>query len=433
MTSEASTEACNASPQGRGRQVGRTARGRRYWIAAVIVILALGPGLWYFHFRAAEEPAALWQAGEANLKAGRIDLAEAAVTRLSRLRVPTPLDRMLRGQLDIAEDRTDEAVAELMQVPDAHPMAAQARLMAGQIELRRHRARFAEHYFRKALQLDSTLVTAHRELIYILGHHLRRPELNAEFLALSRLTELTFDNVFHWCLMRTAIWEPSTALTELSLFVQNDPEDRWSRLAMADNYRRMGLIDNAETIIAPLPDSDLDAMAIRVMIAIDRHQDDKAAQLLASGPADDPGLAKLRGRIALARRDIPFALRWFKLAYAHAPDDRDALLGLVNALSMTGDDKSAAPLRELSKNFELVNSLVQRAALPNERENPKLLRDLGAACAAAGRDPEARAWYRLAIARDPLDVESQQALFQIENRDRARNASPNRDDEPRRG
>jgi len=76
---------------------------------------------------------------------------------------------------------------------------------------------------------------------------------------------------------------------------------------------------------------------------------------------------------------------------------------------------------------------VQRAALPNARENAKLLRDLGAACAVAGRDPEARAWYRLVIARDPLDVESQQALFQIENRDRARNATPNRDDEPRRG
>ncbi|MGO8902822.1 MAG: hypothetical protein ACLQU5_31430 [Isosphaeraceae bacterium] len=109
----------------------------------------------------------------------------------------------------------------------------------------------------------------------ILGFQLRRPELNAEFLALSQLTELTFDNVFHWCLMRTALWEPSTVLKELLLFVETDPEDHWSRLAIADNYRRMGLIDDAETAIAPLPDSDLDALAIRVMLAIDRHQDDR--------------------------------------------------------------------------------------------------------------------------------------------------------------
>ena len=433
MASEISTEICSASPQGAGRQFERPARGRRTWIAAVIMILAILPGLWYFGFRRSEDPDAIWQAGEADLSAGRIDLAEAAANRLSRLREPTPLDCMLRAQLDIAHGRAEEAVAGLMRVPDEHPMAAQAHLMAGQVELRRHRARFAEQYFRKALQLNPKLVQAHRELIYILGHQLRRTELNTEFLALSQLTELTFDNVFHWCLMRTALWEPSTALKELLLFVETDPEDRWSRLAIADNYRRMGLIDDAATAIAPLPDSDLDALAIRVMLAIDRHQDDKAEQLLASGPAGDPTLAKLRGRLALARRDAPSALRCFQVAYAHAPDDRDALLGLVNALTMIGDDKSAAPLRETAKNFELLNSLVQRAAIPNERENPRLLRDLGAACAAAGRDPEARGWYRLAIARDPLDIESQQALFQIDNRDRSRNPTAIRDGESPRG
>lgn len=433
MTSETSTEVCSASPQGAGRQLERPARGHRTWIAAVIMILAILPGLWYFGVRRAEDPDALWQAGEVDLSAGRIDLAEAAANRLSRLREPTPLDCMLRAQLDIAHGRAEEAVVGLMRVPDEHPMAAQAHLMAGQVELRRHRARFAEQYFRKALQLNPKLVQAHRELIYILGHQLRRTELNAEFLALSQLTELTFDNVFHWCLMRTALWEPSTALKELLLFVETDPGDHWSRLAIADNYRRMGLIDDAETAIAPLPDSDLDALAIRVMLAIDRHQDDKAEQLLASGPAGDPTLAKLRGRLALARRDAPSALRCFQVAYAHAPDDRDALLGLVNALTMIGDDKSAAPLRETAKNFELLNSLVQRAAIPNERENPRLLRDLGAACAAAGRDPEARGWYRLAIARDPLDIESQQALFQIDNRDRSRNPTAIRDGESPRG
>src|SRR5208282_6437115 len=154
MTSETSTEACNASPQGAGRQLDRPARGRRTWIAAVIMILAIVPGFWYFGFRRAEYPEAIWQAREADLSAGRIDLAEAAANRLSRLREPTPLDCMLRAQLDIAHGRAEEAVAGLMRVPDEHPVAAQAHLMAGQGELRRHRARFAEQYFRNALQLN---------------------------------------------------------------------------------------------------------------------------------------------------------------------------------------------------------------------------------------------------------------------------------------
>jgi predicted Zn-dependent protease len=329
---------------------------------------------------------------------------------------------MLRAQIDIARGRDDEAVTALTRVPDEHPMAAQCKLLAGQVELRRHRARFAEHYLRKAIHLDPRLVKAHRELIYILGFQLRRPDLNSEFLALSQLTELTFDNVFHWCLMRTANWEPSTALKELSLFIEADPADRWSRLAIADNYRRMGVIDDAETAIAPLPDSDPEVLAIRVMLAVDRHDDDKAAQLLASGPPDDYTLAKLRGRLALARRDAPTAVRYFQDARAHDPEDRDSLLGLLSALTMIGDDKSAAPLREMAKKFELINSLVQRAAAPGGRQNPRLMRELGAACAAAGRDPEARGWYRLAIARDPLDIESQQALFQIDIREQTRNA-----------
>ncbi len=420
MTTELPTQVRAANLQSLNHPLRRSPHFRWTWIAAIVGLVAVVAGGWLFKLRKVEDPDVVWREAEAYLKAERVDLAEAVANRLARLRAPTPLDNMLWAQIQIAHGRGDEAIERLMQVPDDYQAAAQARLLAGQVELRRHRARFAEHFFRKAIRLDPKLVTAHKELIYIFGFQLRRAELNGEFLALSQVTDLTFDNVFHWCLMRTALWEPSTALQELLLFVEADPEDRWSRLAIADNYRRQGLMDEADNVIAPLPDSDPDALAIRVMLAIDRHDEEKAEQLLASGPDDHPTLARMRGRLALAHRNGPGAVRWFRLAYVNAPDDRDALLGLVNALTMVGDDKTAAPLREIAKNFELVNSLVQRAAMASERGNAKLLRDLGAACAAAGRDPEARGWYRLAIARDPLDIESQRALFQIENRDRLR-------------
>ena len=96
---------------------------------------------------------------------------------------PTPLDSMLLAQISIANGRDDEALALLSQVPDDHVAAPQARLLAGQVELRRHRARFAERYLRQAIQLDPKLVQAHKEMIYILGFQLRRADLNAEFLA----------------------------------------------------------------------------------------------------------------------------------------------------------------------------------------------------------------------------------------------------------
>ena len=410
-----------ASPQaGRRTRSEASPRGRRARLGLVALALVILSALLFVGARRRDNPDAVWEIGEAELRAGRIDQAQAAVERLSRLREPTPLDWMLRAQVDIARGRADEGVAELAKVPDDHRMAAQARLLAGQVELRRHRARFAEQFLREAIRLDPSLVMAHRELISVLGYQHRRTELTAEFEALSRLTELTFENVLHWGLMRTVQWEPGTAIEELNQFVQADPQDRWARLALAENYRRMGLDEDAETAIAPLPDSDPEALAIRVLNAVDRHQDDKAEKLLNSGPVEHPALARIRGRQALARRDYVTAERILRVANADSPDNRETLFGLISALQMRGDDRAAAPLLEQAKNLELLNSLLQKASVLGARKNPSLLRELGAACAALGRDAEARAWYKLAIGQDPLDHDSQQALFRIKARLEAR-------------
>jgi len=101
----------------------------------------------------------------------------------------------------MAPKKTKLALDALARVPDDHYMAPQARLLAGQSELRRDRVRQAEEWLRAALELNPQLVQAHRELIYIYGMQLRRTELGAEFTALSKLSDLTFDNAFHWCLL----------------------------------------------------------------------------------------------------------------------------------------------------------------------------------------------------------------------------------------
>ena len=105
---------------------------------------------------------------------------------LAQLRQPTPQDWMLRAQVSLARERIDEALTALASIPDDHRLAPQARLRAGQIELRRHRARVAEQLFREAIRLDPGLAAAHRELIYILGYQLRRDDLVAEFRASAR-------------------------------------------------------------------------------------------------------------------------------------------------------------------------------------------------------------------------------------------------------
>jgi tetratricopeptide (TPR) repeat protein len=394
----------------------RDDRTRRIRLAVLGLTLAIAAlGIWAYRSirRESSSPDALWEQAQEDLHAGRFDRVERAVARLARLREPTPLDWFLSAQLAVARNHPDQAVVDLARVPDDHYMAAKARLLAGQIELRRHRFRFAEQAFCAAVVIDPTLAQPHRELIYIYGLQLRRTRLKDEFLALSGLEALTFREAFHWCLLQNDSWEPVEAASLMAECVAADPGDRWSRLAFAENDRRLGRFDEAESVLAGLPENDPEALAARVRIAFDRFDDDRAEGLLAAGRADDPILALLRGRLALARQDSATALHHFRVAYAADPDRRETLSGLIAALLRVGDVNAAAPLREIAARREKLGSLIQRAAMPGARDDPALHRQLGAACAALNRNAEARAWYELAIVRDPLDTEAQQALFRL--------------------
>ena len=404
---------------------GRRRKSIWIWIAglsSVALVLALW-GYWSLD--------AFWAQAERDFQAGRYAEAESALRRLGWLRKPTPLDLFLRAQIETRNFMTgirndaDLALADLAQIPDDFEMASQARLMAGQVELRRDRARHAEELLRAAVRLDPRLAKAHSELIFVYGMQLRRAELNAEFLALSELTQLTPDNVFHWCLLRTASWEPKEMVETLTRYISADPSDRWSRLALAENYRRMGLPTEAESTLSVLPQDDSEAIAIRAQCALELYEQSRAESLLAIGRSDDPALAPLRGRLALARHDGQSALKYFRIAYAADPDSHETIFGLLSAMTLTGEKQAAGELREAAGRLAHLNSLVQRVASPQARRDPKLQRQLGAACAALHRDPEARAWYALAIAGDPLDSEAQRALFRLRDRERAdRDAGP---------
>ena len=322
---------------------------------------------------------------------------------------------MTAGRFDLAE----RTLTDLARVPAHHVKAAEARLLAGRIQLRRDRVRLAEASLLAALELDPKLVQAHRELIFIYGMQLRRSELSARFLALSALAPLSSDNLFHWCLLRTGSWEPREAVDTLGRYISADPLDRPSRLALAENERRMGQNDSAESVLAPLPRDDPQAIAIRAQIAIDRQEPELAARLLAHVKSDDPALARLRGKLALAKRDALGAVRHFRTAFQFDPDDRETVFGLVCALELAGNSEAAAPFRELAQKLDRLSALVHRAAAPRALKEPALLRDLGAACAALGRTALARGWYEQAIALDPTDSESQKAIHRLREKELA--------------
>jgi Flp pilus assembly protein TadD len=211
-------------------------------------------------------------------------------------------------------------------------------------------------------------------------------------------------------------WEAAEIVETLKKCLEADPNDRWARIGMAEGLRDLGRFDEADAALAPLPESDPVARAGRVRIALDRGDAQTANSLLEAGPTNDVELALLRGRFALARGDGPEAVRQFRIAHDLNPNLREAVLGLGQALKNTGDLAGAAPFTEEARKHERLGSLVQKAAAEKNRDDPALIRDLGAACADLGRLPEARAWYSLAVNRDPLDTKAQAGLAQVDAR-----------------
>jgi tetratricopeptide (TPR) repeat protein len=385
----------------------------RFAIAVAIAVPAVIAAGFVWRAIARPDPDQLWRQAEESLSANRITAAERALGRLSSLRSPTAADWMLRAQVANAQGRDEQALEAIRKIPDDHPLAAQARYMAGRIERAHHRVRLAEIQYRAAVELDPRLIAAHRELIYIFGMQLRRRELDAEFKALQRLTQLTHHDLFTWGLTHFTIWGPDSA-ADLEAFVTADPVDRHSRLALATMlFERPGMESRVERILEPLPANDPEAAAVRIEMRLNQGRTDEALTLLKDTSGTDPHLSRLHGRVAQLRGDLPAAIRFFHGALSEAPFDRVSLSELGKALLLKGDKAAAKEYLDRVKRLDDVYKLINRISKPDQESQTPDLLELGKACQAAGLLDEARGWYTLAISRNPLDAEAQQALARL--------------------
>ncbi len=349
------------------------------------------------------------------MKAGRYAQADVACKQLAQLRPPDAIDRFLHAEVKIGLNQLDAASRDLALIPDEHPLAPLARLRTGQIEMRQGRPRLAEVAFLASLQLLPRGVQPRKELVYIYNIQHRQIELDAQLACLLDLDALEFQTILHWTKTRHTVWNPAGDLAALEKFVAADPADRWSRIALVEALRRLDRLDPAEAVLAVMPAADPEARAERVHLLMARGDFGSAEALLAEGPLDHAELARLRGQLALRRRDGPAAVRHFRIAYRAEPLDHMTLLSLGTALRMVGQAEEARPYLEAARRHEDVWALVARAATAEGERDPQLPQKLGMACVAIGRAQEARAWLKLAIERDPLDALSQQTLFDLEH------------------
>jgi tetratricopeptide (TPR) repeat protein len=344
---------------------------------------------------------------------GRLERCEVGLAWLSKHDRLTPQDLVALARVARARGRLDEALEALGAVPDGSDLAAAARFQAGRIEMSLSRMHAAEAALKAALAIDPRLAPARLELIRIYARQQRLADLDAQFEALAGQGALDFTYLSFWAMTRNLRWEPEADLDALRKAVEADPMDRESRLALGEGLRRVGKGAEAGPIVEPLPAGDPDARSLRAALALDRSDLDEAAALIAEGPDSHAETARLRGLLALSRHDPAAAADWFRAALAARPDDRRALNSLGVALKLTGRDDEAARRLESAARYDALAALTARLTEPTSATDADLHRKMGAASEAVGRRTDAREWYRLAIALNPLDSESQHGLYRL--------------------
>lgn len=320
---------------------------------------------------------------------------------------------VMRGRLLLAQGRDADALAIFESIPRSSPHFPIAMQMAGQMHLRAGRLVPAERDFLAAIETDGNAVTPRRELIYIYGLQLRRRELREVFAGLAKVSPMSFGNVFHWCLTRGNDWEPQEIIDDMTKFLAADPSDRWSRIALARSLLRLSKRDEAREALKPLAADDPDAIALRAQIALDDGDTELASKLLASGQRDHFDLAVMRARQALALGEFEKARDEFTIALKIDADNRDAVVGMARVLAALGETNEARSWQERAANLDKLATLVQKAAAPGAESDLALIRALALGCDSVGQTAEAKAWWNLVAARNPLDQEAQSALYRL--------------------
>jgi tetratricopeptide (TPR) repeat protein len=366
-----------------------------------------------------EDPDDLSYRARLDFAAGRLAQTEADFARLARIRPLSAPELLLRSQVASDRGRIDEALSVLAdpQGPTRGPDAALIACRRGQLELQRYRFRAAEVGLKRALTLDPGLAEARRCLILLYAQQGRSAEIATLSPALIAMRTPDFLDLFFATINRPQPTGRAEQAEDLERAVQADPDDRASRLALAECLRRLGRLDQAESNLDWLPPTDPEARAVRALVALDRGDDLRAqASLGSDSPGDDhPALARLRGRLALARDDAAGAVRHFRAALKADPDDRDAHFGLAQSLRLAGQPEAARPHAEAVRALDRLESLVKSARPPDRRSNPATLRAIAEACLACNRRDQARAWFRLALSHDPSNDHLKNALSRLES------------------
>jgi len=356
------------------------------------------------------------------------DAAALAAGRLAALPQEqlTPADRLQLANFFDLQNQPEQAIGQLQKIPDQDKNAAQARLGEGRLHLARtRRAALAELQLKKAVELAPNNALGWAQLSNLYDIQNRIELRNACYLKLDELSGLNRDQLLLW----TSDRRPDAVQRDigriLQLFVNADPADTISALALGEDRRRRGELDAAGNAINPFT-ADLNSPAFAILeseIMMDQGDAAKAQTVLNQiKPADikqNDILLKYHrqmGRVQFGLKQWANAEESLKNAVANHQHDRESYQLLIQILKLQKRPADAAVYETQLKRMDHLEDLAQKAMATLHRDDPAWLEQVAAAAAELGRFDVARAWLRQILARDPLNQKIQAAIFQMTER-----------------
>ncbi|MFK7887771.1 MAG: XrtA/PEP-CTERM system TPR-repeat protein PrsT [Gammaproteobacteria bacterium] len=292
------------------------------------------------------------QLTEALLGLGELDAArESAATMLS-LGKTHPMAAYLQGRVELDSGNTNEAIQNFQTVLADYPSYSPALTLMGVAMLERDDFDQAEMHLSEAVASDPDNVQTRRLLAET------RMRMGRSRAAVATL-EAGLRNNSADSAMMTLLGQESMRMGErkdgmryLAQALQASPENLQANLALAQAYVTDGEIAKAVSVLESLPPSALSDARRDILIRIaqlDRSNETVAQQqieaLLGDNP-DDLSVKGLAGSFYAAIGQLDIARRFFDDILARSPDNRSAMLSLLNLDERSGNFARSTALFE---------------------------------------------------------------------------------------
>jgi len=345
------------------------------------------------------------------LQQNKLPDAASQIEQLKKVAPNHPQTKLLQAHLAYQQKDLKTARELVQQVLKAAPTSVQGMQLAGAIELQLNSPVQAEGYLTKALQASPGLPLARRLLVMT---YLRSGQASKALETLK--PGLIGDNV-----------DPGLYAVAGEVYLQNndvkkaeeyytkatqqDPQNARNRTSLALTHMISGQVDSAFGELQNIAASDTGTTADMALISahLRRQELDKALKAidaLEKKQPDKPLAANLRGRVLLAKRDLPGARKSFERALQIDP------LFFPAVASLAGLDLADKKPQDAKARFDAVLA-------KNPKNAQALLAQAELAARTGAANDEISKLIGNAVAANPTDAEPRLLLidFHLRNKD----------------